>query len=64
MKSPLLRPTDPVCVCAAQMCPTLCGPTDCSPPGSSVHGIIQARMLECIAIPFSIFSPERRIKKA
>ena len=28
-----------VCVCA-QSCPTLCGPTDCSPPGSSVHGLL------------------------
>ena len=26
---------------------------DCSPPGSSVHGILQARILECVAIPFS-----------
>ena len=30
----------------AQSCPTLCDPTDCSPPGSSVHGIFQARVLE------------------
>ena len=34
----------------AQLCPTLCDPLDCSPPGSSVHGIIQARMLEWVAI--------------
>ena len=27
----------------AQLCPTLCGPVDCSPPGSSTHGILQAR---------------------
>ena len=33
-------------------CPTLCDPTDCSPPGPSVHGISQARMLEWVAIPF------------
>ena len=35
-----------VCVCArvcAQSCPTLCDPMDCSPPGSSVHGVFQAR---------------------
>ena len=32
---------------------TLCDPMDCSPPGSSVHGILQARMLEWVAIPFS-----------
>ena len=33
------------CVCA-QLCPTLCNSKDCSPPGSSVHGISQARKLE------------------
>ena len=33
--------------------PTLCDPMDCSPPGSSVHGILQARILEWVAIPFS-----------
>ena len=37
----------------AQLCLTLCDPKDCSPPGSSVHGILQARMLEWVAIPFS-----------
>ena len=31
----------------------LCNPMDCSPPGSSVHGILQARILECVAISFS-----------
>ena len=41
-----------------QSCPTLCDPGDCSPPGSSVHGILQARILEWVAISFSIsFSP-------
>ena len=30
-----------------QSCPTLCDPLDCSPPGSSAHGILQARILEC-----------------
>ena len=34
----------------AQSCPTLCDPMDCSLPGSSVHGIFQARILECVAI--------------
>ena len=34
------------CVLAAQSCLTLCNPTDCSSPGSSVHGILQARILE------------------
>ena len=38
---------------AAQSCPTLCDPMDCSPPGSSVHGILQARTLEGVAISFS-----------
>ena len=38
---------------AAQSCPTLCDPLDCSPPGSSIHGILQARILEWIAIAFS-----------
>ena len=36
----------------AQSCLTPCNPMDCSPPGSSVHGILQARILEWIAIPF------------
>ena len=37
----------------ARSCPTLWGPMDCSPPGSSVHEISQARILEWVAIPFS-----------
>ena len=36
-----------------QLCPTLCNPTDGSPPGSTVPGILQARTLEWIAISFS-----------
>ena len=36
-----------------QSCWILCDPMDCSPPGSSVHGILQARILEWVAIPFS-----------
>ena len=36
-----------------QSCPTLCDPMDCSPSGSSVHGILQARILEWVVIPFS-----------
>ena len=40
-------------VLSAQSCLTLCNPVDCSPPGSSVHGIPQARILEWVAIPFS-----------
>ena len=43
------------CVCAQslQSRPTLCDPVDCSPPGSSVHGILQARILEWVAMPSS-----------
>ena len=40
-------------VLAAQSCPTLCNPTVGSLPGSSVHGILQARILEWAAVPFS-----------
>ena len=38
----------------AQLCPTLCDPMDCSLPGSSVHGILQASVLECVAISTSV----------
>ena len=37
----------------AQSCPTLCYPMDCSLPGFSVHGILQARILEWVTISFS-----------
>ena len=40
-------------VLVAQSCLTLFDPMDCSPPYSSVHGILQARILEWVAIPFS-----------
>ena len=36
-----------------QLCPTLCNPMDCSSPGSSVHGVLQARTLEWAAMPSS-----------
>ena len=39
-----------------QSCPTLCNPMDCIPPGSSIHGIFQAGVLEWIAISFSSWS--------
>ena len=45
-----------ICVCiyeVAQSCLTLCDPVDCSLPGSSVHRILQARILEWVAISFS-----------
>ena len=37
----------------AQSCPALCDPMNCSSPSSSIHGILQARILEWVAIPFS-----------
>ena len=40
-------------VLVAQLCLTPCDPMDCSPSGSSIHGILQARILECVAMPFS-----------
>ena len=40
-------------VLVLQSCPTLWDPIDCNLPGSSVHGILQARILEWVAIPFS-----------
>ena len=42
-----------MCAKSLWSCPTLCDPMDCSLPGSSVHGILQARILECVAMPFS-----------
>ena len=48
-----LIPSLCVCLCVLWSCLTLCNPMDCSPPGSSVHGILQARILEWAAIPFS-----------
>ena len=42
-----------VCVLVMQSCLTLRDPMDCSPPGSFVHGILQARLLEWVAISFS-----------
>ena len=46
-----------VCL-VAQSCLTLCDPMDCSPPGSSVRGILQARILEWVAVPFSRISSQ------
>ena len=43
-----------ICVCVQSlMCLTLCSPMDCSQPGSSAHGIFQARILEWVVIPYS-----------
>ena len=49
-------------VLCAQSCLTLCDPMDCSPPASSVHGILQARILEWFAISFSRGSSWPRIQ--
>ena len=49
-----------VCVLVTQLCPTLCDPTDSSPPDSSLHGTLQARILEWVAIPFSRGSSQSR----
>ena len=42
-----------LCVKLLQLCLTLCDPMDCSPPSFSVHGILQAIILQWVAIPFS-----------
>ncbi|CAI9158321.1 unnamed protein product [Rangifer tarandus platyrhynchus] len=47
----------------AQSCPTLCDPMDCSLPGSFVHGIFQARILEWVAISFSMFTSRGFLKQ-
>ena len=62
-KSPALQsepPGKPEVFVLTQSCPTLCDPLDCSPPGSSVHGTLQARILERVAIPFSRGSSQPR----
>ena len=47
-------------VLVPQACPTLCGPVDCGSPDSSVYGILQARILEWVALPFSRGCPQPR----
>ena len=49
-----------VCLLSRFSCVQLCDPTDCSPPGSSVHGILQARILEWVAMPCSRGSSQPR----
>ena len=51
-----------MCVLVGQLCPTLCDPMECSPPGSSVHVVFQARKLESVAIRFSRDLPNPRIE--
>ena len=57
--TPLFREVFPLML-VTQSCPTLCDPVDCSLPGSSVHGIFQARVLEWVAIPFPRGSSQPR----
>ena len=45
----------------AQSCLTLCDPMDCRPPGSSVHGIFQARILEWVAMLYSARSQREEL---
>ena len=49
-----------VCCSVAQLCPTLCNPMDCGLPGSSLHGILQIRVLERVSIPSSRGSSQPR----
>ena len=49
-------------VLVTQSCPTLCDPVDCNLPGSSVHEILQARLLEWVAISFSSYTLEVNTK--
>ena len=42
-------------VLVASLCPTFCGPLDCSPPGSCASGVLQARVLEWVGMPSSLF---------
>ena len=55
---------DGFCCLVARLCPTLFDSMDCSPSGSSVHGILQARMLEWVAISFSRGSFQPKIELA
>ena len=59
---PPLKPSSqvPAGCLVAQLCPTLCDPMECSPPGSSIHGIFQARILEWVVISFSRGSSQPR----
>ena len=52
LSEPPGKPSLVVCVLVTQLCLTLCNPIDCSLQGSSVHGILQARILEWVGLPF------------
>ena len=47
------------CVLVAQSCRTLCDPMDCSPPGSSLHGILQARILKWVVLEWVVIPLSR-----
>ena len=49
-----------LCVLVTWLCLIVCNPMDCSPVGFSIHGILQARILEWVAIPFSRVSSQPR----
>ena len=55
-----LQTVDSILCLVTQSCLTLCDSMDCSPPGSSVHGILQARILEWVAMPSSKPSSQPR----
>ena len=57
-------PLGDLCKCAKslQSCPTLCDSVVCGPPGSSVFGILQARILEWVTVPFSMDLPDPGIE--
>ena len=48
----------------AQLCPTLCNPMDCSPPGSSVHWILQAKIMGWVAFPSPGVLPDLQTEHA
>ena len=54
--------SDAVLCLVTQLCLTLCNPMDCGPPGSSVHGILQARILEWVACPPPVDLPNPGIE--
>ena len=62
MKNCFLIAGSLACVLVIQLCLTLCDPMGCSPPGSSVHGILQERLLEWLAMPLSRRSSQLREK--
>ena len=59
-KTPLKSSQCTALCLVTQSCLTLCDPMDCSPPGSSVHGILQSRILEWVAMPSSMGSSQPR----